>query len=170
MYNLCNAVDHVTDFCVLMFRMTFCGLKFESNSLRWYKGKAVLYSESDFWRWMLSLLPDKWEVWDLSWGMGFGFLLHGLYPGKYWASSAPSSLPQRSQLGSGLPQLLCTAVVADVSQCQETHPTLWCPPRLQLSSDSLAAMAARQWALMADWMLLMVKTERCSLCVVFLFV
>jgi len=28
------------DFCVLMFRMVFCGLKFESSSLLWYKGKT----------------------------------------------------------------------------------------------------------------------------------
>lgn len=37
--------------------------------------------------------------------------------------------------------------------------------RLQLSSDSLAAMAARQRAIMGNYMLLIVKIERRSLCV-----
>lgn len=85
MYNLCNAGDQVSDFRALIFRMTCCRWEFEFNPLE--QRKSVLYSE--FWPWMLSLLPVKKEMWSMIWEMGFGFLLCGLYLWRDRASSVP---------------------------------------------------------------------------------
>lgn len=71
-----------------MFGMIFCGLKFEFNFLLWYKGKACCVQSLTSGLECYPFCLTK-QMWNLSWEVGFGFLLCGLYSGRHWASSVP---------------------------------------------------------------------------------
>lgn len=71
-----------------MFGTMFFGLKFEFNFLLWYKGKACCVQSLTSGLGCYAFCLTK-QMWNLSWEVGFGFLLCGLYSGRPWAPSVP---------------------------------------------------------------------------------
>lgn len=73
MYNLCNAGDHITDFRVLIFRMTWCRWKFEFkfNFFLWNKGKVCCVQSSGHECYPFCLSKKKCGIWPGRWGLGF---------------------------------------------------------------------------------------------------
>lgn len=138
MYNLCNAGDQVSDFRALIFRMTCCRWEFEFNPLEQRKVCCIQSSGHECYPFCLS--KKRCGVWSGRWGLGFCSV----------DSTCGGTEPLLS-LSCGLswdPSPLGTEVVAGVSLCWKSCPTLWCLPRFQLSNDSLGAQAAGEWALM----------------------
>lgn len=93
----------------------------------------------------------------------------GIWPGSgVWVSAPVDStqggtepLLSLSCGQTGIP-VLGTEVVAGVSLCWKSCPTLWCLPGFQVSIDSLATQPTGQWALMGLWMLVIFGIKRCS--------
>lgn len=126
------------------------------NSILWNKGKMCCIQSSGHERYPFCLSKKRCGIWSGRWGLGFCSV-----------DSTHGGTEPLLSLSCGVsrdPSPLGIEVVAGVSLCWKSCPTLWCLPRFQLSNDSLAAQAAGEWALMGVWMLVIFYIEGCSLC------